>query len=112
MSAPAHGSLSARLFAFDLSTRLRAIVRSSELSLVVVAVVVGVLAGLGVAAMTELVDIAHVVIYGIPFDVRLSAAARVSPVAAFAALPLGGLAVGLIDHWRRAPQAAARGRPH
>ena len=77
-------------------------VRSSELSLVVVAVVVGVLAGLGVAAMTELVDVAHVVIYGIPFDVRLSAAARVSPVAAFTALPLGGLAVGLIDHWRRA----------
>ena len=84
--------------------------------------VVGVLAGLGVAAMTELVDVAHVVIYGIPFDVRLSAAARVSPVAAFAALPLGGLAVGLIDHWRRArklPRAvdpieanALRGGPH
>jgi CIC family chloride channel protein len=84
------------------ASRLRAVVRSSELSLVVVAVVVGVLAGLGVAAMSELVDVAHVVIYGIPFDVRLSAAARVAPAAAFAALPLGGLAVGLIEAWRRA----------
>jgi CIC family chloride channel protein len=102
MTGPAHVSLSARLFAFDFSARLRALVRSSELSLVVVAVVVGVLAGLGVAAMTEFVDVAHVVVYGIPFDVRLSAAARVAPVAAFTALPLGGLAVGLIDHWRRA----------
>jgi CIC family chloride channel protein len=102
MSAPARDSLSARLFAFDIAARLRAMVRSSELSLVVVAVVVGVLAGLGVAAMTAIVDVAHVVIYGIPFDVRLSAAARVAPLAAFAALPLGGLAVGLIDQWRRA----------
>jgi CIC family chloride channel protein len=84
------------------ASRLRAAVRSSELSLVVVAVAVGVLAGLSVAAMTSIVDVAHVAIYGIPFDVRLSAAARVSPIAAFAALPLGGLAVGLITHWRRA----------
>jgi len=102
MSAPARASVGARFSAFAFSAHLRALVRSSELSLVVVAVVVGVLAGLGVAAMTELVDVAHVVIYGIPFDVRLSAAARVAPVAAFTALPLGGLAVGLIDHWRRA----------
>ena len=104
MNAPARVSMSARLSVFALAAagRLRAAVRSSELSIVVVAVVVGVLAGLGVAAMTELVDIAHVVIYGIPFDVRLSAAARVAPAAAFAALPLGGLAVGLIEAWRRA----------
>ena len=83
-------------------SRLRAVVRSNELSLVLVAVVVGVLAGFSVAAMTELADIAHVAIYGIPFDVRLSAAERVFPVAAFTALPLGGLAVGLIGSWRRA----------
>jgi CIC family chloride channel protein len=101
MNAPARAPISARLSAVVLSAHVRAAVRSSELSLVVVAVVVGVLAGLGVAAMTELADIAHVVIYGIPFDVRLSAAARVLPVAAFTALPLGGLAVGLIDYWRR-----------
>ncbi|MGO4869316.1 MAG: chloride channel protein [Roseiarcus sp.] len=89
-------------WALAAMSRLRAVVRSNELSLVLVAVVVGVLAGFGVAAMTELADIAHVAIYGIPIDVRLSAAARVFPLAAFTALPLGGLAVGLIDRWRRA----------
>ncbi len=84
------------------AARLRAFVRSSELSLVVVAVVVGALAGLGVTAMTFIAEGAHVAIYGIPFDVRLSAAARISPFAAFLALPLGGLVLGLIEGWRRA----------
>ncbi len=83
-------------------SRLRAIVRSNELSQVVVAAVVGALAGLCVTAMTFIAESAHVAIYGIPFDVRLSAAARISPLAAFLALPLGGLALGLIERWRRA----------
>ena len=50
--------------------------------------------------MTSIVDFAHVLIYGIPFDVRLSAAERVPLPAAFAAPMLGGLALGLIDAWR------------
>ncbi|MGD1036851.1 MAG: chloride channel protein [Roseiarcus sp.] len=96
-------ALSHRLLA--AASRLRAIVRTNELSLVVVAIVVGGLAGLGVTAMTGIAETAHVAIYGIPFDVRLSAAARISPVAAFLALPLGGLALGLIGRWRRARKA-------
>ncbi len=80
---------------------LRAFVRSSELSQVVVAVFVGALAGLCVTAMTLIVDVAHVAFYGIPFDVRLSAAERVSPIAAFLVPALGGLTLGLIDIWRR-----------
>ena len=84
------------------AARLRTFVRSSELSLVAVAVVVGALAGLGAIAMTRIAEGAHVAIYGIPFDVRLSAAARISPLAAFAAPALGGLAIGLIERWRRA----------
>src|SRR5580692_10879770 len=85
-----------------LATRARAFARSSELSLVVVAIVVGVLAGLCVTAMTFLAESAHVAIYGIALDVRLSAAAKISPFAAFLALPLGGLVLGLITSWRRA----------
>ena len=54
------------------------------------AIGVGVLAGFCVAVMTTLVNIAHMRIFGIPFDVRLSAAARVSPLAAF----------GRADAWR------------
>ena len=61
------------------AARLRALLRSNELSLVVVAVFVGTLAGLGVTAMTFVAESAHVAIFGIPFDVRLSAAARISP---------------------------------
>ena len=80
--------------------RLRARLRASELGLVALAIGVGVLAGLCVSAMTSIVDLAHMLIYGIPFDVRLSAAERVPPIAAFAAPMLGGLALGSIDAWR------------
>ncbi|HEY1887115.1 MAG TPA: chloride channel protein [Roseiarcus sp.] len=72
------------------------------------AIGVGVLAGLCVAVMTSVVNVAHVRIYGIPFDVRLSAAERVSPLAAFGAPMLGGLLLGAIDVWlarRKAPPA-------
>ena len=58
------------------------------------------LAGLCVTLMTSIVNFAHVVIYGIPFDVRLSAAERVPPIAAFVAPMLSGLALGSIDAWR------------
>ena len=47
-------------------------------------------------------------IFGIPFDVRLSAAERVAPLAAFGAPMLGGLLLGAIDVWlarRKAPPA-------
>ncbi len=80
--------------------RLRLRLRASELGLVAIAIGVGAMAGLCVSAMTSVVDFAHVVIYGIPFDVRLSAAERVRPIAAFAAPMLAGLALGSIDAWR------------
>src|SRR5271157_5084842 len=80
--------------------KLRARLRASELGLVAIAILVGALAGLCVSAMTSIVDLAHVLIYGIPFDVRLSAAQRVPPIAAFAAPMLGGLALGSVDAWR------------
>ncbi len=86
----------------------RARLRASEFGMTALAIGVGVLAGLCVAVMTTLVNIAHMRIFGIPFDVRLSAAARVAPVAAFAAPMLGGLLLGSIDLWlarRKTPPA-------
>ena len=86
----------------------RARLRASELGMTALAIGVGVLAGLCVAVMTTLVNIAHVRIFGIPFDVRLSAAARVAPLAAFGAPMLGGLLLGSIDVWlarKKAPPA-------
>jgi CIC family chloride channel protein len=85
-------------------TRLRA----SEFGMTALAIGIGVLAGLCVAAMTSVVNAGHVRIFGIPFDVRLSAAQRVAPLAAFGAPMLGGLLLGAIDVWlarRKAPPA-------
>jgi CIC family chloride channel protein len=85
-------------------TRLRA----SEFGMTALAIGVGVLAGLCVAAMTSVVNVAHVRIYGIPFDVHLSAVERIAPLAAFGAPMLGGLLLGAIDLWlarRKAPPA-------
>ena len=87
---------------------VRARLRASEFGMTALAIGVGMLAGLCVAVMTTFVNIAHMRIFGIPFDVRLSAAARVAPLAAFGAPMLGGLVLGSIDLWlarRKAPPA-------
>ena len=87
---------------------VRARLRASEFGMTALAIAVGVLAGLCVAVMTSVVNAAHVRIYGIPFDVRLSAAERVAPLTAFGAPMLGGLLLGAIDVWlarRKAPPA-------
>ena len=73
-------------------TRLRALLRSNELYLIPLALVVGVVAGAVVTLMSELAQIAHVLIYGIPIDVRLSANAYVKPMTALIAPACGGLA--------------------
>ena len=72
------------------------------------AIGVGVVAGLCVAVMTSVVNAAHVRIFSIPFDIRLSATERVAPLAAFGGPMLGGLLLGAIDVWlarRKAPPA-------
>ena len=87
---------------------LRARLRATEFGLTALAIGVGVGAGLCVAVMTSVVNAAHVRIFGIPFDVRLSATERVAPIAAFGGPMLGGLLLGAIDVWltrRKAPPA-------
>jgi CIC family chloride channel protein len=81
--------------------RLRALLRSNEFYLIPLALVIGTLAGAIVTLMAEIAQIAHMVIYGIPIDVRLSANARVSPWAALLAPALGGLALGIMEWSRR-----------
>src|SRR5580704_15887309 len=85
---------------------IRARLRASEFGMTALAIGVGVVAGLCVAVMTSVVNAAHVRIFGIPFDVRLSATQRVAPLAAFGGPMLGGLLLGAIDVWlarRKAP---------
>jgi chloride channel protein, CIC family len=86
---------------------LRAAVRSNALSQVGVAILVGALAGVCVIMMTRVAELAHVWIYGLAFDERLSAHARIRPIAALTSLCLGGLALGLMDRWRRARKSPA-----
>ena len=54
-------------------TALRALLRSNEFYLIPLALVIGVVAGAIVTLMSEIAQIAHVLIFGIPIDVRLSA---------------------------------------
>jgi CIC family chloride channel protein len=82
-------------------TALRALLRSNEFYLIPLALVVGVVAGAVVTLMSEIAQIAHVLIFGIPIDVRLSANATVNPVIALVAPALGGLSLGIMEWSRR-----------
>ncbi len=92
--------------AMEAVARVASRANTQEFSLVLLAILVGVIAGVAVAVMTTLVNAAHMLIYGIPFDVHLSAAEKVPPLAAFTALPLAGLMLGGIDFWRARKKAA------
>jgi CIC family chloride channel protein len=82
-------------------TRLRALLRSNEFYLIPLALVVGVIAGAIVTLMSEIAQIAHVLIYGIPIDVRLSANSYINPVIALIAPATGGLLLGIMEWLRR-----------
>jgi CIC family chloride channel protein len=84
-----------------LLTALRALLRSNEFYLIPLALVVGVIAGAIVTLMSEIAQIAHVLIYGIPIDVRLSANAYINPITALVAPALGGLSLGIMEWSRR-----------
>ncbi|MBV9532134.1 MAG: chloride channel protein, partial [Bradyrhizobium sp.] len=82
-------------------TRLRALLRSNEFYLIPLALVVGVVAGAVVTLMAEIAQIAHVLIYGIPIDVRLSANDHVNPATALIAPAIGGFSLGIMEWLRR-----------
>jgi CIC family chloride channel protein len=82
-------------------TRLRVLLRSNEFYLIPLALAVGVVAGAIVTLMSEIAQIAHVLIYGIPIDVRLSANDYINPLTALIAPASGGLLLGIMEWWRR-----------
>lgn len=84
-----------------LSAGIRILLRGNEFFLIPLALVIGVLVGAIVTTMSEIAQIAHVLIYGIPLDVRLSANAVVNPAAALLAPTLGGLVLGIMEWTRR-----------
>ena len=82
-------------------TTVRALLRSNEFYLIPLALVIGVIAGAVVTLMSEIAQIAHVLIYGIRIDVRLSANDYVNPIIALLAPALGGLSLGIMEWSRR-----------
>ncbi len=74
---------------------LRALVRGDEIFLVVLAAVLGAVAGLIVVAMNQTTQLAHELLYQLPAGARLSAQTRLPKLLAFAVPALGGLCVGL-----------------
>jgi CIC family chloride channel protein len=94
-----------RLWAdFEVPRFLRAQVRARESSLVLLALAVGAVAGLVVAAMSAGVNAFHAVFFAVPPGERLSTLATLNPIAAILVPTLGGLGFGLavltIARWR------------
>ncbi|SDF60100.1 chloride channel protein, CIC family, partial [Bradyrhizobium brasilense] len=84
-----------------LLVRVRALLRRNEFYLIPLALLIGFMAGAIVTLMSEVAQIAHVLIYGIPVDVRLSAHDHINPWAALSAPAVGGLALGIMEWSRR-----------
>ncbi len=84
-----------------LIAQLRTLLRRNEFFLIPLALVVGVGVGAIVTAMSEIAQIAHAAIFGIPIDVRLSANDVINPWAALLAPAAGGLLLGIMEWSRR-----------
>ena len=81
---------------FEVPHRLRAIVRARESSVIVLAVIIGSIAGLAVAAMGEAVGYMHQIMFGLDPGERLSGLASLDPLRAFLPPCVGGLLFGLV----------------
>lgn len=79
-----------------LPAALRNFVRNRETGVVLVAVLIGLLSGLLVAAISKLSQVFHAVLFDIPFDGHLSATGVISWQRTLLIPTLGGLVVALI----------------
>jgi chloride channel protein, CIC family len=88
----------------EIPRRLRAVVRARESSLILLAALVGVVAGLVVALMSNGVDLMHELLFDLQRGERLSARLTLDPMLALAVPLLGGIAFGvateLLKRWR------------
>ena len=105
MLSPLNTGLRERMTrALEIPRALRGVVRARESSLVVLALVIGVLAGLGVVAMSDATNVLHWLFFDIPWKNRLSAVDFVDPRLAVAVPTIGGLIFGfallLVARWR------------
>ncbi|HZC56086.1 MAG TPA: chloride channel protein [Xanthobacteraceae bacterium] len=88
----------------EIPRRLRALVRARESSLIGLAALVGVVAGLAVALMGTAVDLLHEIFFNLQHGERLSARLSLDPVLALSVPLVGGILFGasteLIRRWR------------
>ncbi|MGC1465143.1 MAG: chloride channel protein [Pseudolabrys sp.] len=80
---------------FEVPHRLRAIVRARESSLILLAAIIGVIAGLVVTVMGEVVSLMHILFFGLDHGERLSGRVSLNPFYAFLTPCIGGLLFGL-----------------
>lgn len=80
----------------EVPHRLRAIVRARESSIILLAVATGVIGGLVVALMGELVGLLHQVLFRLEAGERLSGQSSIDPLYALLVPALGGLLFGFI----------------
>jgi chloride channel protein, CIC family len=104
LSPPKTGLRERMARALEIPRALRGVVRARESSLVVLALLIGVLAGLGVVAMSDATNLLHWLFFDIPWKNRLSAEDFVDPRLAVAVPTIGGLIFGfallLVSRWR------------
>jgi len=88
----------------EIPRRLRAVVRARESSLILLAVLVGVVGGLVVAGMGVSVDLLHKWFFRLEGSARLSARLAIDPILALSVPLLGGLLFGIaneaLKRWR------------
>jgi CIC family chloride channel protein len=91
-------------FKFEIPQAWRALVRARESGLIVLAIMIGAVAGLLVALMGFTVTLLHQLLFRVPPGERLSALTSIDPVLALAVPTLGGAAFGfalwLLLRWR------------
>jgi len=80
---------------FEVPHRLRAIVRARESSLILLAAIIGVVAGLVATVMGEAVSLLHILFFGLDPGERLSGRVSLNPLYAFLTPCIGGLLFGL-----------------
>ncbi len=80
---------------FEAPRRLRAFVRARETSLVLLAALIGIIAGLVVAAMSSAVTLLHELFFDLGPGERLSSQIKIDPLHAVGVPTLGGLLLGI-----------------
>ncbi len=96
--------LQKRTAEIEIPRRLRAIVRSRESNILVVAAFIGAAAGVTTGLMGLAVDLLHQLFFDVPPGQRLSALASLNPLFAILVPTLGGIGLGittaLLAQWR------------